>query len=61
MSSFAVGRMNRLSFELDGTGSVEFDWNRREEFRVATATPNPITRASTPVYSNDGHAGGCWK
>lgn len=35
-SFYAAGRKNRLAFELDATlGAADFDWNRREELRLA--------------------------
>jgi predicted dehydrogenase len=35
-SFYAPGRKNRLAFELDATaGAADFDWNRREELRLA--------------------------
>lgn len=61
-SSYASGRKNRLFFELDGSrASVQFDWNRREEFVVSYVDEAPDHRGFRTVHTNTEHPDGWWR
>jgi predicted dehydrogenase len=62
VSSFASGRKNLLSFQLDGTrGGIDFDWNHREEFRVSYTDEPADHRGFRTIYTNDQHPNGWWR
>jgi len=52
----AYGRKNQIRLELDGTkGAVEFDWNRREELKIARADDRPDDSGFKTVLVSDAH------
>jgi predicted dehydrogenase len=55
--SFAsYGRKNRLMFEIDCTrGAAEFNWNKREEIRVAYADTLPAHSGFNTIICSDLH------
>lgn len=62
ISAFASGRMNQVYFELDGTrGAVEFDWNHREEFRVAYRDERRDQQGFRTIHTNAEHPDGWWR
>jgi predicted dehydrogenase len=61
-SSYALGRKNRVYYELDGSkGATIFDWNEREEFRVAYNDEDADHRGFRIVHTNSEHPNGWWK
>lgn len=61
-SFYAAGRKNRLAFELDATlGSADFDWNRREELRLAYVADEPDHSGfATVILGAAEHPNGWW-
>jgi len=61
-NTFALGRKNRVYFELDVTrAATQFDWNEREEFRVAYNDEEPDHRGFRVIHTGPEHPGGWWK
>jgi len=62
VSSAASGRKNRYYYALDCTkGAVEFDWNRREEFRVSYVDEAKDHLGFRTIHTNNLHPGGWWR
>lgn len=62
VSSAASGRKNQYYYALDCTqAAVEFDWNRREEFRVSYVDDPKDHLGFRTIYTNDLHPGGWWR
>jgi predicted dehydrogenase len=60
-NSYASGHKNHLSFGMDATrGGVEFDWNRREEFRVSYVDEAPDHLGFRTIHMNNRHPDGWW-
>jgi predicted dehydrogenase len=60
-SIYASGRKNRIFFELECTrGTVEFDWNRREEVRLSLATDPDDQQGLRTVIMGDKHEDIWW-
>jgi predicted dehydrogenase len=52
----AYGRKNQIRLELDATkGAAEFDWNRREEIRIALASDDATDSGFKTVLVSDAH------
>ncbi len=52
----AYGRKNQIRLELDGTkGAAEFDWNRREELKIARADDRVEDSGFKTVLVSDAH------
>jgi len=62
VSAYAAGRMNRICFELDATkAAVEFDWNKREEFRIAYRDEPASHQGFRTIHTNQEHPNGWWR
>ena len=62
INAYSSGRNNELSFAFDGSlGAVEFNWNRREEFRVSYVDEPADHRGFRTIHTNDNHPGGWWR
>jgi predicted dehydrogenase len=62
VSSYASGRKNRVYFEADGTkGSVEFDWNSREELKVSYVDEAKDHKGFRTIHTNNEHPDGWWR
>ncbi|MFT4029631.1 MAG: Gfo/Idh/MocA family oxidoreductase [Protaetiibacter sp.] len=60
-SIFASGRKNRIFFELEATkGTVEFDWNRREEVRLSLTSDPGDQQGFRTVIMGDKHEDIWW-
>lgn len=60
-SMYSSGRKNRLFFELECTkGSVEFDWNRRDEVRLSLVNDPPDQQGFRTVLMNEHHDDMWW-
>jgi predicted dehydrogenase len=58
---YASGRKNRLFFELEcSKGTVEFDWNRREEVKLSLLTDPPEQQGLRTVIMNQNHDDFWW-
>lgn len=58
---YSSGRKNRIFFELECTnGSVEFDWNRREEVRLSLVTDPPEQQGFRTIIINENHEDVWW-
>lgn len=58
---YASGRKNRLFFELECTnGSVEFDWNHRDEVRLSLVSDPPDQQGLRTVVLNQNHEDVWW-
>lgn len=58
---YASGRKNRIFFELECTGgTVEFDWNRREEVRLSLVSDPPEQQGLRTVIINENHEDVWW-
>jgi predicted dehydrogenase len=58
---YSSGRKNRIFFELECTGgTVEFDWNRREEVRVSLLNDPPELQGLRTVLVNENHEDVWW-
>jgi len=61
IASFGVnfqsyGRKNQIRFELDGTlGAAAFDWNRREELRLALASDSATQSGFKTILVSEAH------
>jgi predicted dehydrogenase len=61
VNGYSAGRKNRLYWELDASrGSVEFNWNNREEFRVAYVDEDAQHRGSMMILTDTAHPNGVW-
>jgi predicted dehydrogenase len=61
MNAFASGRKNLFAFELDASkGAVEFDWNRREEFRVSYVEEPDDHRGFRTIHTDKHQPDGWW-
>jgi predicted dehydrogenase len=67
LGSFAFGvqswrNYNHMAFELDATeGAVEFDWNQRDQFRLALASDTGPTAGFRTVHLGSGHPDPWWR
>ncbi len=62
VNAYSSGRKNELSFAFDGSlGAVEFNWNRREEFRVSYVDEPADHQGFRAIHTNDQHPGGWWR
>ncbi len=60
-SIFASGRKNRIFFELEATrGTVEFDWNRREEVRLSLTSDPDEQQGFRTIIMGDKHEDIWW-
>ena len=60
-SIFSSGRQNRIFFELECTkGSVEFDWNRREEIMLSLSSDPAEQRGFRTILLNEQHENVWW-
>lgn len=58
---YSSGRKNRIFFELEcSNGTVEFDWNRREEVRLSLVTDPPEQQGLRTVMLNEHHEDFWW-
>jgi predicted dehydrogenase len=58
---YASGRKNRIFFELECTGgTVEFDWNRREEVRLSLVSDPPEQQGFRTIIVNENHEDVWW-
>jgi predicted dehydrogenase len=61
VNAYASGHKNHISFGFDASrAAVEFDWNRREEFRVSYFDEPPDHRGFRTIHTNDQHPDGWW-
>lgn len=62
INAYAPGRKNEIAFAFDCTkGAVEFNWNRREEFRVAYMDEPKDHLGFRTIHTNDQHPDGWWR
>lgn len=62
VNGFASGRKNQISFGFDASrGAVEFDWNRREEFRVSYVDEPADHSGFRTIHTNNQHPNGWWR
>ena len=62
INAYAPGRKNEIAFAFDcSEGAVEFNWNRREEFRVAYVDEPKDHLGFRTIYTNDQHPDGWWR
>jgi predicted dehydrogenase len=62
VNAFASGRMNQVALSFDATkGAVDFDWNRREEFRVSFVDEAADEQGFRTIHTNDQHPDGFWR
>jgi predicted dehydrogenase len=60
-SIFASGRKNRIFFELETTtGTVEFDWNRREEVKLSLTSDPDDQQGLRTIIMGDKHEDYWW-
>jgi len=60
-SVYSAGRKNRIFFELECTrGSVEFDWNRREEVRLSLVSDPPEQQGLRTIVVSEHHDDVWW-
>lgn len=61
-SYFSSGSKNRFAFELDGTlGAIQFDWNLRDQLRVASVDEPAEERGVRTIHMSDVHPDGWWR
>lgn len=62
VNSFSVGRKNQVYFAFDASkAAVEFDWNHREEFRVAYLDEANDHLGFRTIHTNNAHPNGWWR
>jgi predicted dehydrogenase len=62
VNGYAPGRKNEIAFGFDcSRGAVEFNWNRREEFRVAYMDEPKDHLGFRTIHTNDQHPDGWWR
>lgn len=61
-SSYSSGRKNRIAFDLDGSaGSIDFNWNDREEFKISYVDGSEDERGFRTVHTGPAHPDSWWK
>jgi predicted dehydrogenase len=62
VNAFAPGHKNEIAFGFDcSRGGVEFNWNRREELRVAYVEEPKDHLGFRTIHTNDQHPDGWWR